>query len=91
MLSMRPPYIFNISLIAVFFIGFMSSIAFAPLLAIIQANAAPEIQEHAFTSINILPNHMSSLGLLNAEPLVGLRKLGHMESMSGEVNVDLSW
>ena len=77
---MRPPSIFNIALIAVFCIGFMSSLAYAPLLAITQANAAPEIQERAFTSINILPNHMSSLGLLIAGPLDGLRKLDYIES-----------
>ena len=54
----------------------MSSIANAPLLAIIQVSAAPEMQGRGFTLMNSILNYVVQLGILIAGPvtcIMGIR------------------
>ena len=61
---------------AMFLIGFMQPIVNGPLLAVLQAVVAPEMQGRVFTLVGSLAAAMSPLGLVIAGPLsdaVGVR------------------
>ncbi len=52
-----------------FVVGFMMPITNGPLLAVVQATVAPEMQGRVFTVINSLASGISPLGLLVAGPV----------------------
>jgi len=61
---------------AMFLIGFMQPIVNGPLLAVLQAVVAPEMQGRVFTLVSSMAAAMSPLGLVIAGPLsdvVGVR------------------
>ena len=55
-----------------FLIGFMSSLAFPPLLAIIQASAAHEMQGRVFTLTMSILHCVTPLGILIAGPVADI-------------------
>jgi DHA3 family macrolide efflux protein-like MFS transporter len=61
---------------AMFFVGFMLPITNGPVMAVLQAVVAPEMQGRVFTLVGSLSAAMSPLGLAIAGPLsdaVGVR------------------
>ncbi len=71
-LSALPPSLYSIALIVMVLIGFMSSFAFPPLLAIIQASAAHEMQGRVFTLTMSILHCVAPLGILIAGPVADI-------------------
>ena len=76
MIGFTPASAFLLVVAAMFLVGFMQPITNGPLLAVLQAVVAPEMQGRVFTLVGSLAAAMSPLGLVIAGPLsdaVGVR------------------
>jgi DHA3 family macrolide efflux protein-like MFS transporter len=76
LVGLTPAPLFVMAVSAMFFTGFMMPITNGPLMAVIQAMVAPEMQGRVFTLIGSLAAAMSPLGLAIAGPLsdaIGVR------------------
>lgn len=68
-MGMLPSNFFTLALVASFLAAFMNPIVNGPIMAIIQATVAPEMQGRVFTLIGSLASAMAPLGLLIAGPV----------------------
>jgi DHA3 family macrolide efflux protein-like MFS transporter len=68
-IGLVPPSAFWLAVVLMFIVGFMNPIVDGPLLAIIQAVVAPEMQGRVFTLIVSFTSAMSPLGLILAGPI----------------------
>jgi len=76
MIGFTPASLLFVVVGAMFLVGFMQPITNGPLLAVLQAVVAPEMQGRVFTLVGSLAAAMSPLGLIIAGPLsdaVGVR------------------
>lgn len=71
-LGMTPGSSFGLALVAMFAAGFMNPIVNGPLMAVVQARVAPEMQGRVFTLIQSTATAMSPLSLAVASPVAQL-------------------
>ncbi len=68
-MGLLPSEFFKLALVASFLAAFMNPIVNGPIMAIIQATVAPEMQGRVFTLIGSLASAMAPLGLIIAGPV----------------------
>ncbi|GAB4580946.1 MAG: MFS transporter [Anaerolineales bacterium] len=68
-MGILPSEFFTLALVSSFLAAFMNPIVNGPILAIIQASVAPEMQGRVFTLIGSLASAMAPLGLIIAGPV----------------------
>lgn len=68
-LGLLPPSALPFGIAAMFWLGFANPICNGPLMAVVQAAVAPEMQGRVFTLISSLAAGMSPLGLIVAGPV----------------------
>jgi DHA3 family macrolide efflux protein-like MFS transporter len=76
MIGLSPETMFYVVVGGMFFVGFMLPITNGPIMAVLQAVVAPDMQGRVFTLVSSLSAAMSPLGLAIAGPLadvVGVR------------------
>jgi DHA3 family macrolide efflux protein-like MFS transporter len=68
-MGLLPSNFFTLALVASFLAAFMNPIVNGPIMAIIQATVAPEMQGRVFTLIGSMASAMAPLGLIIAGPV----------------------
>jgi MFS transporter, DHA3 family, macrolide efflux protein len=71
-MGLSPAPLFVLALVGMLLVGFMNPIANGPLMAIFQANVAPQMQGRVISLISMVAGAMSPLSLLIAGPVADL-------------------